>query len=896
VALSNSGYLPFWRGDQVGTRDMQKFFRGSRSNSSVLTSPKGDFNGYTNLLHGGADTKSALVSECTELEAVQDWLLSSNADQVLQTLRTLSGQRPHLVRTVSVEMASEKARQQDLAPLSKRKQLGNDLPNSNSQPIVQFAMPLIICSEGDVDVQVQLVRLGLINSVSVVHFMTRDATAKAGREYLATQGTVTFNPGDSMRWLSVPVISVSGWNPTNDFQIELLEEGKHNAILGRYLRKTRVKVVNNDCFPTQTHREHIGRAIQESPPNMEGRLTPFWAMMLEYCKWNFKDPTVRQRTIRKILFGSLHNAEFTLSLFLNVYLIDFILNSMRDEEELFFSNRLLNLIVASTLKLFTMLVLHICDWISEGKGVAGPSKVMLHGALVERYLNYDESTRKEIHPAEISMGMMSDIPVLVAGYTNIVHGVQVFGKLLAMLVYQVSAPLLFHRHLKWESMSLTFTFPVLAAVFLWWRDEITSECLDESKRMFDKLAQQVQETVRCFRIIADFKKRGEFIARLRGISDECMTKRAESDLVVLNNIYYARWIGALAVAFYTLFGGLLVQEDELPLGMFLANVSIFTAYAEVWAGIYTVLLNVQNTFPALEHVMVLLNMPIDLAHRRELEENRLQATKTALEGHQDTMVAAASMPLVFENIVVRYTKCGMERVVPINLSGRMVLQQGTMICIAGPYGEGKSTLLRIIGGAALPDPKVGRSHVPAYLRVLNVAAEPIFFKGTLMENLTIDVASASDSRLERVRDILGRLMLVTASKKNVERVLTSDAVSEWTEQFSEAERNLLNIARALISNPNILCIHKPMRVGNDSIELVSAVLQAFRDFVDWRGLEQDTATRHQRQPRTCIFTSNKQEAIDGSDCVYMASTTDGIQSIEKDGTQIEQFLRAAVND
>merc|ERR1719412_1009627 len=91
---------------------------------------------------------------------------------------------------------------------------------------------------------------------------------------------------------------------------------------------------------------------------------------------------------------------------------------------------------------------------------------------------------------------------------------------------------------------------------------------------------------------------------------------------------------------------------------------------------------------------------------------------------------SASMPLVFENIVVRYTKCGMERVVPINLSGRMFLQQGTMICIAGPYGEGKSTLLRIIGGAALPDPKVGIAHVPAYLRVLNVPAEPIFFKGT----------------------------------------------------------------------------------------------------------------------------------------------------------------------
>jgi len=872
---------------------MQKLLRRS---SSVL-SPKGDANGYTKLLRGGAEAKSALISGCTEIEAVQDWLLTSTENDILETLRALSGQRPHLVRTVSLEMASEKATQQEYSPLASRRQFDNDPPAAPNQiPIVQFAMPLVICSEDDVNVKVQLVRLGPIIGVSIAHFTTRDSTAKAGREYVATQGTVTFNPGDSMCWLSVPVNRLDGWNPTNDFQIELLEEGVSNAILGRYLRKTRVKVVNSDCFPTQTHEEHIARAITESPPNMEGSLTPFWAMMLEYCKWNFQDPVVRKRTIKKILFGTLHNAEFTLSLFLNVYLIDYILNESRDEEELLFSNRFVNLFLVSFLKLVTMLVLHVCDWISTGAGLAGPSHIMLHGALVERYLHYDESTRKEIHPAEISMGMMNDIPGLVAGYVNAVDGVEVMGRLVAMLVYQFTAPILFHRHFAWESMSLTFAFPVLAAVFLWWRDDITSETLDEATRKFHKLAQQVQETVRCYRIIADFKKRGEFVRRLRDISEETMVSKAEAAVVVLNNLYYARWIGALAVSFYTLFGGKLVQSKFLPLGMYLANIAIFNAYAEVWAGIYTVLLNVQNTFPALEHVMVLLNMPVDLGHRRVIEENRLHATKIALEGHQDTMQAAASMPLVFENIVVRYTKCGMERVVPINLSGRMFLQQGTMVCIAGPYGEGKSTLLRIISGAALPDPKVGRAHVPAYLRVLNVPAEPIFFKGTLLENLTLDVASSGDGRLERVKAILSRLLLITPTKRNVETQLNSDAVSEWTDKFSEAEKSLLNVSRALISNPNILCIHKPMRVGLESTELVSAVLQAFRDFVDWRGLEQDAASRHQRQPRTCIITSNKQEAIDSADTVYMTSRVDGIQCIEKNGTGIEQLLRAAVND
>jgi len=461
------------------------------------------------------------------------------------------------------------------------------------------------------------------------------------------------------------------------------------------------------------------------------------------------------------------------------------------------------------------------------------------------------------------------------------------------LCYQFTAPLLFHRQFMWESMSLTFSFPILAGVFLWCRDDITAETLDEANRKFHHLAEQVQETVRCYRLIADFRKRSDFVSRLRSTSEESMRAKTQAELVILNNIYYARWVGGLAVAFYTLFGGIKVQHKFLPLGMFLNNISIFQAYADVWAGIYTVLLNIQNTFPALEHVMVLLNMPIDLNHRRQLDQQNLQATKLALEGQQDTMQAASSMPLVFENIVVRYSKCGMERVVPINLSGRMVIQQGTMVCIAGPYGEGKSTLLRIAGGAALPDPKVGMCHVPAYLRVLNVAADPIFFKGTLMENLTIDVQTASDGSMARVMDILRQLMLITPTKKNVEQLLSSDAVAEWAEEFSEAERNLLNIARALTSNCSILCVHKPMRVGMESGELVKRVLKAFRDFVDMRGLGLDPKTRHLRQPRTCIVTSNKQEAIDSADEVYMVSRKDGIQCLEKDGTAIEQVLRMA---
>jgi len=68
----------------------------------------------------------------------------------------------------------------------------------------------------------------------------------------------------------------------------------------------------------------------------------------------------------------------------------------------------------------------------------------------------------------------------------------------------------------------------------------------------------------------------------------------------------------------------------------------------------------------------------------------------------------------------------------------------------GPRSEGKTTLLRILGGVMLPDN--GLCFVPSHLRALHVTAETYFYHGTLLDNLTFGVEKTNpDSSSSHVR-------------------------------------------------------------------------------------------------------------------------------------------------
>merc|ERR1719199_1422911 len=169
---------------------------------------------------------------------------------------------------------------------------------------------------------------------------------------------------------------------------------------------------------------------------------------------------------------------------------------------------------------------------------------------------------------------------------------------------------------------------------------------------------------------------------------------------------------------------------------------------------------------------------------------------------------------------------GQARHPAFEMKGCVEFHQGTFTALVGPEGEGKSTLLKMLGGVILPAP--GALFVPSHLRVLHVATENLFFKASLYDNLTFGCASGdSDAAIERVCTICQRLGMPEDLMTLVKQGPKGEQLT-WAEVVSQSHRALLGLARAVIANPELMCIHKPIMAYNE--ETSAMVLDMLKEF------------------------------------------------------------------
>jgi ABC-type multidrug transport system fused ATPase/permease subunit len=195
----------------------------------------------------------------------------------------------------------------------------------------------------------------------------------------------------------------------------------------------------------------------------------------------------------------------------------------------------------------------------------------------------------------------------------------------------------------------------------------------------------------------------------------------------------------------------------------------------------------------------------------------------------------------------------------------LTVPQGSLIALIGRHGDGKSTLLKLIGGMLLPTS--GELFIPPHLRVYFITQESYWFKTTLYENLVfgINEENVSDKDMSRVIAVCERVGVP-------ERVLTmiqGNETADWKIVLSMSESAQLNIVRGLLANPEVLVIEKPTISFTD--HHAKAMYEALRAHVEDRGLDIAEGEPCTRRPRTCIFTATREAGVHASDEVYLVT-------------------------
>lgn len=136
--------------------------------------------------------------------------------------------------------------------------VGPSVPQTaETRPVVQFSTFLYFCHRGQDTVVVDLMRTGDLTCRSMLRYRTKDLTAKAGSQYVAAEGTVVFEPGEEQKDIHIMLVGESWrdpslanpyWDPTVEFEVEIVAGQLQNAQLGRYLQKARVKVIDTDGY------------------------------------------------------------------------------------------------------------------------------------------------------------------------------------------------------------------------------------------------------------------------------------------------------------------------------------------------------------------------------------------------------------------------------------------------------------------------------------------------------------------------------------------------------------------------------------------------------------------------------------------------------------------------
>jgi hypothetical protein len=195
-----------------------------------------------------------------------------------------------------------------------------------SSEIVQFAISEFFISEGDGPATVYVMRIGTLQGTSTVHWATMDGSAIGGLNYVEAQGTISFGPGESVKFISVEIVDDDAYDTCLAFKVVL--SNPVGCELGMHKNMCHVAILDNDVFPSNDFADDI---IGYDSMALHARGL---ALLFAYVRFIFyRVPTVKWKSCLVLLLTQLGNAYYLFTIYLKVYLVDTCLN-VNDEDSL----------------------------------------------------------------------------------------------------------------------------------------------------------------------------------------------------------------------------------------------------------------------------------------------------------------------------------------------------------------------------------------------------------------------------------------------------------------------------------------------------------------------------------------------------------------------------------
>lgn len=273
-----------------------------------------------------------------------------------------------------------------------------------------------------------------------------------------------------------------------------------------------------------------------------------------------------------------------------------------------------------------------------------------------------------------------------------------------------------------------------------------------------------------------------------------------------------RFVNSLVYTVVGLVGAFFVLNSQLSIGQLAAFLTYANQYTKPFNEITGVMTEFQNSIACASRVFELMEEPVESEEGKEI--NLPEMIKGEVQ---------------FEQVSFSYQK---DQSLIENFS--LEVNPGEKIAIVGPTGSGKSTLINLlmrfyevdkgnitIDGISIKD--MSRQQLRQLFGM--VLQETWLQSGTIRENLLLGNPNATD---EEIQQVLIQCQLDKMIEKLPQGLETP--LHRQGEDFSQGQRQLLSIARVMLSKPSMLILDEATSSIDTRTEL--KIQQAFQTLME----------------------------------------------------------------
>lgn len=248
------------------------------------------------------------------------------------------------------------------------------------------------------------------------------------------------------------------------------------------------------------------------------------------------------------------------------------------------------------------------------------------------------------------------------------------------------------------------------------------------------------------------------------------------------------FVGNLGYVIVSIFGGYMAINGKITVGDIQAFIQYMRSFTQPLNQLAQIMNLLQSTVAAADRIF-------DFLDEEEVDFSQTEViTDEEFEGH-----------IKFENIRFGYEK---DKIIIKDFN--LDVKPGQKIAIVGPTGAGKTTLVKLLmrfyspnSGRILLDGKdISKLNIDNYRsNFAMVLQDTWLFSGTIMENLRYGKLDATDEEVYKAASAAYADRFIMTQKYGYDTVLSED-----TKNISQGQKQLLTIARAILSNPRILIL------------------------------------------------------------------------------------------